>query len=198
VNVHDFMVETLARVQRLEHQVANFVRPGTVEEVAPGQSVRVRMSEADGDQPPLIGAAIPYAQIAGAAKVHSPPSVGQQMMVISPSGDPRQAIAIPYWWSDANATPSSNGDEEVYTRGATKVTLRGDSVEALVGDAVIKIEAGKITVEVDGAGVVIEGGKFKMSSTFEAKNKIGQPAHYVTGLDSGGDAAIDGQPTVIL
>lgn len=198
MNVHEFMVETLARVQRLEHMVANFVRPGTVEEVVPGQSVRVRMSEADGDQPPLVGAAIPYAQIAGAAKVHTPPSVGQQMMVISPSGDPRQAIAIPYWWSNANATPSTAGDEEVYTRGSTKITLRGDSVEALVAGAVIKIEASKITVEIGGEGFVIEGGKMKMSSIFEAKNKIGQPAHYVTGLDSGGDAAVDGQPTVIL
>lgn len=79
---------------------------------------------------------IPYSQIAGARKVHSVPSIGQQMRIICPNGDPCQALAVPLtWWND-NPSPSEDGDEDIDLRGKTRRTQR---------DAVIKTEVDGVT-----------------------------------------------------
>jgi phage baseplate assembly protein gpV len=79
---------------------------------------------------------IPYSQIAGSRKVHSVPSIGQQMRIVCPNGDPCQALAVPLtWWND-NPSPSEDGDEDIDLRGKTRRTQR---------DADIKIEVDGVT-----------------------------------------------------
>lgn len=70
---------------------------------------------------------IPYSQIAGTRKVHSVPSKGQQMTMLSPNGDYLQAVAVPFTWSNHNPSPSENGDEDVETRGKTRTTQKDAS-----------------------------------------------------------------------
>jgi phage baseplate assembly protein gpV len=70
---------------------------------------------------------IPYSQIAGTRKVHSVPSKGQQMTMLSPNGDYLQAIAVPFTWSNNNLSPSENEDEDVDTRGKTRTTQKDAS-----------------------------------------------------------------------
>lgn len=140
--------ELLGRVVELERRYANTIRHGTVEQVDAGKQ-RVRLRLGGSDDQPFIGPWVPYGQIAGALKVHTPPSVGQQMTMFSPAGDPRQAVAMPMTWSDQNASPSSAGDQHVLTFGSVRVDLAADS---------LKITIGGVAVTISGDGVTFEGG----------------------------------------
>ena len=144
------LVELASRVADLERRFAGVVRHGTVEEVDPAkQIVRVKFGE-DKDGKPFLSPWVPYAQIAGALKVHTPPTKGQQMSTLSPSGDWMQAVALPMHWSDANPSPSKNGDENVATYGNVRITVKDDLVQVIVGGTKVSISS---------AGVKIEGGR---------------------------------------
>lgn len=53
---------------------------------------------------------------------------------------------MPLTWSDANASPSVAGDENVITYGAATITLKGDSLRLDVGGSYIDISAGGIKI----------------------------------------------------
>ena len=107
------VVELAARIAELERRFSGVMRHGTVEEVdAAKQRIRLSFGK-DVDGKPFLSPWVPYAQIAGALKVHTPPSKGQQFTALSPNGDWQQAVALPMTWSDQNQSPSSNGDENV-------------------------------------------------------------------------------------
>lgn len=146
------LVELALRVAELERRHASAFRHGTVEQVdAEKQLVRVRMGE-DKNGKPFVGPWVPYAQIAGALKVHTPPSKGQQMTMLNPSGDFRQAVAIPMTWSDQNKSPSDKEDEHVLTFGSVRITLKEKS---------LKVEVGDHSVEVTDAGTIFSEGKIE-------------------------------------
>jgi len=146
------LVEAVARVAELERRVAGMVRHGTVEQVDP-QKQRVRLRLGGTDDKPFVGPWVPYAQIAGALKVHTPPSVGQQMTLLSPTGDPRQAVALPMTWSNQNASPSQKGDEHVLTFGSCRIELRGNEI-------IVKVP--RLFVECDGSTFELTGSGLKM------------------------------------
>ena len=143
-------------VARLKLQVAdmarrqeNSFRYGTVASVdAARQMVRLKIGKgADGtDQ---LSPWIPYAQMAGALKVHTPMSEGQNMAMISPGGDIEQAIAMPFTWNNANQSPSQSADENVLTYGDVKMTLI---------EGGLRIEVGGFVLAVTGAGLAMAGG----------------------------------------
>lgn len=146
------LVEAVARLAELERRVAGMVRHGTVEQVDPAKGrVRLRLGETNGK--PFLGPWVPYAQVAGALKVHTPPSVGQQMTLLSPTGDPRQAVALPMTWSNQNASPSQKGDEHVLTFGSCRIELRGNEI-------IVKVP--RLFVECDGSTFELTGGGLKM------------------------------------
>ena len=149
-----------AKVAELERRFENSERHGTVEEVdAAKQRVRVRIGGEDGA--PFLTPWIPYAQIAGDLKVHSPPSKGQQMTVHSPDGDLRQAVAHPFTWSDANKSPSSNADEHVSTFGQVKTTLKTAQHTREVAGATVDITPAKILSKLEGAVHEVLGSKIQ-------------------------------------
>jgi phage baseplate assembly protein gpV len=125
------------------------MRHGTVEQVdAKKQRLRIRLGEGD-EGAPFLGPWVPYAQIAGDLKLHAPPSKGQQMTMLNPTGDFRQAVAIPLTWSDRNQSPSEKPDEHVLTFGSVRVTLKESELEFKVGnDARLLMTADKIVAEV--------------------------------------------------
>jgi phage baseplate assembly protein gpV len=115
-------------VADLERRISALMRHGTVQEVDPAKAL-VRLSYGTGsDGQPFLSPWVPYAQIAGALKVHTPPSVGQQMTTVSPNGDFQQAVALPMHWSNQNESPSSAGDEHVLTFGGFTITLTSDKL----------------------------------------------------------------------
>ena len=154
------------RIDELERRSDNLVRHGTVEEVdTKKQEVRLRIGGTD--EEPLISPWVPYGQIAGALKLHSPPSKGQQMTMISPAGDFRQAGAYPFTWSNANPSPSDKPDEHVLTFGGFTFTLKGNAL--LIKGPKITFEAGGSSWEiVDGSVTAKSGGtEHKISDSGE-------------------------------
>ena len=165
------LVELASRVAELERKVSGQMRHGTVEEVdAAKQVVRLKFGE-DVDGKPFLSPWIPYAQVAGALKVHTPPSKGQQFTSLSPGGDWQQAVALPLTWSNQNPSPSDKGDENVLTFGNVKITMTADKVviEAptitLKGDVNLGDEGGKLIHRVgdeDTAGDLAVGSASKV------------------------------------
>lgn len=141
------LAELAMQVAELQRKVANMFRHGTVAEVNTAEGlVRLKVGETeDGD---FKAPWVPYAQMAGAVKAHVPPSVGQQMTVLAPSGDWKQGVAVPMTWSNANASPGSGADP-VITYGAVRVDLRTDGLKAAVGGSFIEIVDGKISLSAD-------------------------------------------------
>ena len=144
------LVELAARVAELERRFSGLMRPGTVAEVDPAKHImRLNFGDSDDGQP-FLSPWIPYTQVAGALKIHTPPSTGQQFTMLAPSGDWQQAVALPLTWSDQNKAPSDNGDEHVLTFGNVRITLKDNLTAVKVGD---------VTMTVTGDGVAITGGR---------------------------------------
>lgn len=144
------LAEVAGRVAELERRVFGMMRHGTVAQVDAAKGmVRLKLGEstAGGD---FLGPWVPYSQLAGAIKAHVPPSVGQQMTIMSPSGDLRQAVAVPLTWSDQNESPSSAGDENVVSYGDVTLTLNADS---------LRIAVGGVSMVISAEGVSITGGR---------------------------------------
>lgn len=147
------IAEMAARLADLERRVSGMVRHGTVAEVDPsGQRIRLDMGPAHGGEGQFLSPWIPYAQIAGDLRVHTPPSVGQQFTAVSPTGDVRQAVAMPLTFSDATPSPSGSGSENVVSFGDVTITLAGGGVDVVVGG---------VTFSITGGGVEITGGEVR-------------------------------------
>ena len=142
--------DILRRTAEIERRFDGMVKQGTVAEVDPkAGTVRIRYGGTDDE--PFLSPPVPYAQTAGALKVHAPPSKGQQMTVLSGSGDFRQGLAVPMTWSDSNKSPSEKGDENVLTFGSATVELRGDEIVVKVPR--LLIDCAGTTFELSAAGL---------------------------------------------
>ena len=149
--------ELIRRVVELERRLASQIRNGTVHSVDPvAKTARLRIGGTDDD--PFLSPPVPYAQTAGALKIHTPPSIGQPMTMLSPSGDHRQASLIPATWSDANPSPSDKGDEHILTFGSVKIAVRGTQVRLDIGGASLDVTDSKMTLTVGGTSVELSGG----------------------------------------
>lgn len=127
-------------------------RPGKVAEVDAAKQLYRQEIGVDKDGNPVKGPWVPYSQIAGGRKTHSPPSVGQQMMLISPDGDFSQGFGVPFTWSKEQASPSTDPNTDVDQRGDVKDVNDGKSRV---------ISAGGVTLKISAAGVEITGGALK-------------------------------------
>lgn len=146
------IVELAARIAELERRFSGMMRHGTVEEVDSFRH-RVRLKfGTDVEGKSFLSPWIPYAQIAGALKIHMPPSIGQQFTLMASAGDWQQAVAVPFTWSNQNPAPSESGDENVLTLGNVRVTLKDGRVEISVAGA---------TLELTGNGLSVTGGEVR-------------------------------------
>lgn len=159
------LLNLFQRVSDLERRLARMVRHGPVDEVNASEGW-VRLNLGEGDEGSLLSPKIPYAQMAGDLKVHSPPSKGQNMTILSAAGDMRQAIALPMTWSDQNASPSDKGDENVLTYGSVRIEIKAEQVKLTIGgfsvmitDDDMTISIGSFEQKISGGGVASTGGK---------------------------------------
>lgn len=138
----DYIAAIVARLADLERRVAGMMRHGTVAEVDAAQGrVRLDLGPSSGEGR-FLSPWVPYAQVAGALRAHIPPVAGQQLTLMSPSGDLRQAVAIPATWGPDNPSPSGAADANVITFGDVEITLA----------------AGGLSISVDGVSLAITGG----------------------------------------
>ena len=143
------IVELAARIAELERRFSGMMRHGTVEEVDQSKHrIRLKLGT-DVEGKPFLSPWIPYAQFAGALKVHVPPAIGQQFTLMAPAGDWQQSVAVPFTWSNQNPAPSESGEENVLTFGDIRVTMK---------DGRLEISAAGVTLELTGNGLAITGG----------------------------------------
>lgn len=157
--VDDHILELYQRVQRLEGQNARSLRPGTVAQVRDG-AVRMKIGSTDGGDDYLTPW-VPYSQVAGAVKAHVRPSVGQQMMLAAPGGDLRQAVALPFTWSEANVSPGS-GPDPAYTYGNVRIEVHPGEVRATIGGAALSLTSDAFEVSIGGGSIKLTASEFAM------------------------------------
>ncbi|OAE43920.1 phage baseplate assembly protein V [Brucella intermedia] len=186
MRIDKLLVEVLRRTAEIERRFDGMVKQGPVAEVDPKSgTVRVRLGGSDKE--PMLSPPIPYAQIAGGLKVHAPPTIGQQMTVLSGAGDFRQGLAVPMTWSDNNKSPSEKGNENVLTFGDARIELRGDELLLTVGGFSVSFKAsgatfsvGGVTHEISASGLTTKGGKIEHN-----EKNIGSD-HIHGGVERGG------------
>lgn len=178
LTLEDMLAALFRRVNDVERRLDNSARHGVVSDVdAAKHLVRLKIGGTDDD--PQKSPWIPYGQIAGAMKVHSVPSVGQNMTAFSPTGDHRQAIALPFTWNNDNPSPSQNADEHVITFGNLKIVAKADSLSIAVGSSEIAFDESSINVI---AGTIITVGKTYLGQENKGETKgplvetVGGPA----------------------
>jgi len=106
-------MNTTAAIAELTRRIDNLLRIGTVAEVK-GDSCRVKTGELLTQFRPF------FTRRAGTAKTSWRPTVGEQVMLLSLSGDLTNAYILPALYSDENPEPDDNANRErtVYPDGA--------------------------------------------------------------------------------
>lgn len=148
--LHEQMADLYRRVSEVERRNRNRKRTGKVVEVDYAKGLaRVEMSAQDGK--PYLSPWMPWKEVAsGGIKSHIPPTKGEQVDVVSESGDLTDAVIDMSVPSDANPRPH-DGPEAVITKGGSRITIADGSVE-IVADVTIK---GALAIE--GSGVTHNG-----------------------------------------
>ena len=174
------MPEYEFRLVELARRLANVVRLGVIEEIdAAAGRVRVRYAE----ESAALTAWLPWMTTrAGPDKTWWAPEVGEQVLLLSPSGELPQAVVLPAIYSNANAAPSaeldkhltrySDGAEIEYDRAAhrLRVVLPAGATAQLTAPDGVSIEGdvmitGDMTVEggIDASGNIETDGTVRAS-----------------------------------
>lgn len=133
------LVEAERRIAEIERRGRNRKRTGVVSEVDTKKGV-ARVKIMDGERGPYLSPWMPWKEIAsGGIKSHIPPTVGEQVDVVSESGDLTDAVIDMSTPSDANPRPH-DGPDAVITKG---------SVRVFISDNAVTIDAPSITYTAD-------------------------------------------------
>ena len=152
-------------VIELARRLANVIREGTVAEVDTA-NYRLRVEyDADDDGNPILTAPIPWLTCrAGEDRTWWAPEIGEQVVLLAPSGELTQALALPALYSDENPAPGDDADKRIakHSDGALfeydranhryRIALPND------GEAVINIGGTTLTIEADGMTLVTPSG----------------------------------------
>lgn len=161
------LVEMDRKIAELDRRLRNHKRTGTVTEVDTRKGL-ARVKLGDGANGPYLSGWLPWKEIAaGGIKSHIPPTVGQQVDIVSESGDLTDGVIDFSSPSNANPRPH-DGPEAVITMGSTRMVI-GDGTLDITADTTIRG-----TLAVVGQGV-----------THNGKN-IGD-THVHGGVEPGGD-----------
>ena len=95
-------------------RLANVIRAGVVAELDTGvQRIRVRY-DTDDEGAPILSAWVPWIVMrAGPDSTWWAPEVGEQVVLLSPSGELTQTFALPALYSDTHPAPSDDVDKRV-------------------------------------------------------------------------------------
>lgn len=158
----------------LSRMIANLIKQGVVAEVdAAAGVVRVRHGELLTD---WLGYFVPAA---GGVSVHRPPSVGENCIVLSPSGEPANGLVLCGIKSSAHQQPSGSADETVvrfpdgaraeYNHAAGRLKLSGVKTVDVQAEISLTIDCPQNTVK----GKLTVQGLFTYQSGMSGSNGAG-------------------------
>lgn len=126
----------LGEIANLKRQMGNLIRPVTVKE-AKGGRVRPLLGK-DNDGKEVLGPWLHTGNMRGGAREGRFYKEGQNLMMISPTGDPGQAVLMPYAPNNSHKRPShaseSGQDEETYQQDALRVKKTKDGYSIWLQD----------------------------------------------------------------
>lgn len=134
--LEDQVADLYKRIAELERRFQNQRRTGTIAEVDYDKKLaRVKLTD-DADGQPFLGPWMPWKVVAaGGTKINVPPTVGQQVDVVSESGDLADGSVESSIKSDDNDLPAAKAGEGHITTGSTviffsdkQIRLRADEV----------------------------------------------------------------------
>jgi len=126
---HEHIADLHALIADLQARIERMGRAGKVTDVDATKWLARFEIGLDDDGNSVKSPWLPYSQHAGDRKVHSLPSVGQQVMCFNPDGSPDFTLGMlmPYHWYDQIQSPSTDPNADVATRGSTVDTTRPGS-----------------------------------------------------------------------
>ena len=192
----------------LARRLTNILRPGTVEAIDHAAArVRIRSGDILTDWLPWLTAR------AGATATWSPPTVGEQVLLLAPSGNLAAAIVLPALYADAHPAPSTSPNEHVmefpdgavitYNHAAGALSVQGIKTLTIEADTHVTLNApattvtGALTVQGlltyqaglagtgGGAGTTISGSIVQTGGTLSS-NGIVLATHTHPGVQAGG------------
>lgn len=142
-------------IAELSRRLENMIRIGTIAEIDhAARRVRVNSGELTTDW--LKWRAVR----AGSTLTWEPPTIGEQVMILSPSGELANGIVIPSIYSDAHDAPDSSPNTHVtqYPDGAVVSYNHASGAMSITGIKSASIAAsGNVTVECANANVNCTG-----------------------------------------
>ena len=134
-----------------DRRLAGVVRFGRVTAVDPA-AARARVflgGEAESTWLPWL------AERASKISVWAPVAVGEQVVVVSPSGDTAQGVIAGSVFSAANGAPSSDPEEYLITIGGSSVSVTPDAITFRSNGSTLRLDASG--VHLDGAQIRLNG-----------------------------------------
>jgi phage baseplate assembly protein V len=163
------LLEVLTRVAEVERKLDSIFRHGPVHErkKIDGRWF-VRLKIGGTEQESFLSPWIPYSSPNGGAQglnVHRVPASGEQLTMLSPAGDFRQAVATSLFWSDDHPPPSEDEDAVTITHPKFRLDLKDGTLKIETSENVdikstqtIKLDAGQsITLTVGDSEFEIKG-----------------------------------------
>lgn len=136
-----------AENEQLRRRLNNMVREGRVVEVnAADKTCRI---DANG----LISAKVPWPQRAGKFREWLPPTVGERVVMLSPTGEPGQGHVLWGGFSDQFQAPSQRDDEFLRVSDNTTVRQRDDLIEVIRGEQVVEMQENPERMRVHFGGI---------------------------------------------
>jgi len=188
------------RLVEQDQRLARMIMPGKVAEVD-AERYRVRLElgiDAETGNAVLSPWVKWQSAAAGQVRDWTPPSVGEAMLLLSPSGTIGTGSRAMFGTFDDDHPPPTNaGNTRMWSFGDATVTFKGDALTLKVGDAEVTLTGTRITVAVGGAGFELSADELAMTTLFRGRGGS-RPAHYAGGVDSDGDTAISGNDQVLV
>lgn len=187
----------------LERRVANMVRLGTVMAVDHGRAlVRVKSGDIESTWLPW-----PAGRAAAGKRRWDAPEVGEQVAMLCPGGDLRQAVVVPGLYQQAYAAPNADPNKDTVVYGDDTLIEYDRATHTLVADlgasriladrTKIELTIGGTTLTMTAAGTTLETPQLTVDapqSTFTGNVTVEGLLAYQGGMTGtgGSGASIDG------
>lgn len=169
----------------LSRRLENLIRIGTIAEVDVADASAPRVRVQDGD---LLTGWVPFGALrAGTARVWSVPTVGEQVLLLSPSGDMASAVVLCGLYSTTTPAPSTNPHEHIIDFADGTRVSHNDETGAMVftGMKTVLIKASE-SVTVDTPATNLNGTVTHVGEALKS-NGVVLHSHTHSGVRGGGD-----------
>lgn len=191
--IHDHLSHLHARIADLEARHERQHRKGVVTDVDNKKHLaRIEIGrDCDGSNQ-VKSPWLPWAQISGGKQglnVHSPVTVGEQVMLVNPDGSPdfTQALVVRHGWYDKNPSPSTDPSADVTVRGTTinvrSMTTIAHSIGGSLSGPLMSIISGGITRLIDKLGHHISAPGATVDSSAQTHTHDSSDTHTDTSMN---------------